>query len=135
MTDSLREIDQAVLEAVEQGYDDAHKIKMNTVYSNNRIGYSLEKLEDQGLLVLEKPEGMVERSVEGQKRVFKAPVEAELTKEGEQHLQKSERAVLESYEDMDREELVETVRSLESRVDTLERSLETFRKQVFEKLE
>jgi hypothetical protein len=75
---------------------------------------------------------MVERVVNGQKRVFEHPKRAEITEMGENKLKSQPDNDM--YENMDRIEMVERIRALESRVSDLEQELELFRQQVSQKL-
>jgi hypothetical protein len=77
---------------------------------------------------------MVERVVDGQKRVFQHPKKAELTDKGHQYLKQSDKEDLKAYQDISHRELVEKVRRLEHRVDGLDRRVKVFRKQVERKL-
>jgi polyhydroxyalkanoate synthesis regulator phasin len=76
---------------------------------------------------------MVERVIDGQKRVFQAPKQAELTEQGQERLKKVEED-LDEYENLTHRELVEKVHQLEDQVEDLEGRLSMFRKQVQEKL-
>jgi len=82
MTDQLRDKDCTVLTAIDDGHDDTQKIKAATILENHEIRYSLTKLADLGLIEVQQPEGNVERIINGQKRVFQHPKQAELTKKG-----------------------------------------------------
>jgi len=130
----LRDKDQAVLQAISDGYDDTQKIKSETTLENHEIRYSLDKLEDMGLVDLEQPDGMVERVVDGQKRVFQAPTEAELTKKGDSRVTKIENEEFSRYEDLSHSELVEKVHQLESQLEELHQKFETFQRQVQQRL-
>ena len=126
----LRGKDQAVLQAVQEGHDDAQRIKSETTLENHEIRYSLDKLEDLGLVELEQPDGMVERVVDGQKRVFQAPTQAELTRDGGNRVRELDSEDSDHYEDMSHNELVEKVHQLESQLGTLHQKFETFQRQV-----
>jgi hypothetical protein len=78
---------------------------------------------------------MVERVVNGQKRVFQHPKEAELTAKGLRYLEESEPENVADYEGLSHGELVKKFRELEETVDQLERSMEAFRRQIMKKLE
>ena len=78
---------------------------------------------------------MVERIVDGQKRVFQHPKQAELTESGEQYLENTDREGPEEYENLSRRELVEKTHDLENRVKELDRKLEIFKKQVIDRLQ
>ena len=129
----LRDKDHVVLHQINEGNDDVQKITSETTLENHHVTYALEKLEEHGLIQVEKPDGMVERIINGQKRVFQAPKKAELTEKGRKRLEQEE-ADLDSYENLTHRELVEKVRELENQVEGLERQLTMFRKQVLEKL-
>jgi predicted transcriptional regulator len=131
MTDhELRDKEHLILQQVDSGNDDVQKITENTTLENHHVTYAFEKLEELGLVEVSKPEGRVERVIDGQKRVFQHPKQAELTEKGEQYLEHSEREDLDEYEDLSHRELVERIRSLENQVEELERKFEVFRDQV-----
>jgi predicted transcriptional regulator len=129
---NLRDKDQTVLQQIHSGNNDTQQITEATTLSNREVNYCLTKLEDQGLIQVHKPEGMVERVVNGQKRVFEHPKRAEITEMGENKLKSQPDNDM--YENMDRIEMVERIRALESRVSDLEQELELFRQQVLQKL-
>jgi predicted transcriptional regulator len=126
----LRDKDQAVLHAIQKGHNDTQKITEHTTLKNHHVRYSLKKLENQGLIQLKKPDGMIERKINGQKRVFQAPLQAEPTQKGLNHLEKTDQEDLEAYENLSHKELVEKVRQLEAEIETLQHSLKAFRRQV-----
>jgi len=126
----LRDKDQAVLHAIQEGHNDTQKITEHTTLKNHHVRYSLRKLENQGLIQLEKPDGMVERVINGQKRIFQAPLKAEPTEAGLQTLKKENREEIEAYQDLSHKELVQKVHRLEEKTQTLEDSLKAFRRQV-----
>lgn len=132
--DELREKDAAVLLCIAEGEDDVQKITSATSLSNGEVNYCFRKLEDSGLIVVEKQSGMVERVVNGTRQVFESPKKARLTGSGEKVVEMLGEDSVKAYEDMSREELVRTVQRLESEVEELWTALETFRKQVNEKL-
>ncbi len=136
MTDDLelRDIDQAVLHAIQEGHNDTQKITQHTTLENHHVRYSLKKLEKQGLITVEQPDQMVERVVDGQKRVFQHPKKAELTDKGRRTLRESDQEDLEAYQNLTHKELVKKVNHLETEIQTLKNSLEAFRKQVQEHL-
>ena len=127
--DQLRDIDQVVLQKVAEGVDTTHKISEITTFETHRIRYSLKKLDSLGLLKLEKQDGTVERTVDGQRRVFQSPLQGELTDRGEEYL-KQNKEDLNRYQDLTHEELVEKVLELESQFEDLQQSFEVFRQQV-----
>ena len=79
----LRDKEQIILQQVHSGNDDVQKITSATTLENHHVTYAFQKLEDLGLVDVSKPEGTVERVIDGQKRVFQAPKQASLTKKGE----------------------------------------------------
>lgn len=131
--ETLREKDRAVLRHIDEGNDDVQHITAATTLENHEVNYCFRKLEDQGLIEVEKPDGMVERVIDGQKRVFEAPKQARPTEKGERCLDQAPEGE-EKYEEMTRDELVETVRELEARIADLRRSFEVFREQVRRKM-
>ncbi|WP_138004412.1 winged helix DNA-binding protein [Halalkalirubrum salinum] len=126
----LRDIDQAVLHAIQEGHNDTQKITQETTLENHHVRYSLKKLETQGLIHLEKPDGMTERIINGQKRVFQTPLQAQTTEKGLQTLSKEDREDLEAYQNMTHKELIQKVHQLEAEIETLQASVEAFRRQV-----
>ncbi len=136
MTDDLqlRDIDQAVLHHITEGHNDTQKITQATTLENHRVRYSLKKLEQLGLITVEQPDQMVERVVDGQKRVFQHPKKAELTDKGCRTLRESDQEDLEAYQNLTHKELVVKIRSLEKDINKLENAFEAFRKQVKEKI-
>jgi predicted transcriptional regulator len=134
VSEKLRDKDHAVLQYIGQGEDDVQKITSITTLENHHVAYCFEKLEELGLIEVEKPDRMVERIVDGQKRVFQHPKQARLTDKARKHLKESETTEETDYSDMSHKELVETVYELENRVDQLEQKLGMFQKQVQQKL-
>jgi len=136
MTDqpTLRDKDRVVLQQIKSGNDDVQKITAATTLENHHVTYAFEKLEQNGLIRVEKPDGMVERVINGQKRVFQAPKQAELTDKGRERLERAEEDVGE-YEDLGHRELVEKTHELENRVEELEKKFEVFRDQVQQRFE
>ncbi|ADQ66297.1 hypothetical protein GL213_03485 [Halogeometricum borinquense] len=132
--ENLREKDQVVLNQIDQGNDDVQKITEATTLENYHVTYAFEKLEDLGLLKVSKPEGTVERIINGQKRVFQHPKQAALTEKGRQHLEQLETDGFDEYENLSHRELVKKTHQLEADIRQLENSLNTFRQQVVEKL-
>ena len=137
MTDDLelRDKDYIVLQTIEEGRGDVQKITAETTLENHHISYCFEKLEDLGLITVEKPDKMVERVIDGQKRVFQHPKQAEITEKGHQYLEESEQEDLEAFKNMSHRELVEKVRQLETEVDDLRHSIEMYKTQIMQKLE
>ncbi|MDZ7688645.1 MAG: hypothetical protein U5J64_07985 [Halobacteriales archaeon] len=122
----LRDKDRAVLQHIQNGRDDIQKITEATTLENHEVNYCFEKLENLGLIEVEKPDGMVERVVDGQKRVFEAPKKAELADKNRQILDeiKSEDYIY------TRKELVERVNELEGKIERLELQMDVFQKQI-----
>jgi len=130
----LRDEDHAVLCCIRDGDDDVQKIKAATTLSKRQVNYAFDKLEDLGLIEVSRPDGQVERVIDGQKRVFDAPKRATLTEHAVDYLRSTETENTQ-YSDLSKEELVETVHELEERIDRLENGFEGFRKQVLQKLD
>ena len=130
----LRDKDRVVLTCIGNEKDDVQKITNATTLENHHVTYAFEKLEGQGLIQVEKPDGMVEREINGQKRVFQAPKQAELTEQGRKRLEKEEEDLYE-YENLTHRELVDKTRRLENRVEELERKFEVFRQQVQDQIQ
>ncbi|WP_336328312.1 hypothetical protein [Halovenus sp. HT40] len=126
----LREKEQIILQQVDSGNDDVQKITSETILENHHVTYAFEKLEELDLLEVSKPDGTVERVINGQKRVFQHPKQAELTQKGEQYLEDTDREDLDEYKNLSHSELVEEVHRLENQVSELEEKFETFQKQV-----
>lgn len=134
VADTLRDKDVAVLRCIQNGEQDVQQITAATTLSNSEVNYSFGKLEDHDLITVEKPDGMVDRVVNGQRQVFEAPKQASLTDRGQSYLASIEFPG-EQYQDMSREELVESVHELEIRISDLEDAFEAFRQQVLQKLD
>lgn len=130
----IRDKDHVVLSHIEEGRDDVQKITAETTLENHHVSYSFEKLEDLGLLTVEKPDKMVERVVDGQKRVFQHPKQAELTEKGLQYLEESESEDVTEYEDVSHGELVERVGDLEDELEELKEAFRLFKKQIQQKM-
>lgn len=133
ITDSLRDKDDTVLHCIQDGQRDVQQITETTTLSNSEVNYSFDKLEDFGLIAVEKPDGMVDRVVNGQRQVFEAPKQASLTDRGRSYLASTVPG--KRYQDMSREELVKRVHEIEEDVSDLEEAFEAFRKQVRQKLD
>jgi predicted transcriptional regulator len=127
----LRDKDHAVLHQIHNGNTDIQQITEATTLTNREVNYAFQKLATQDLIQVHKPDGMIERVVNGQKRVFQHPKQAQLTTKGEQSLTEHPP---QTYDDMTHEELVQKVRDLENEVESLRNSLETFREQVQKRL-
>ena len=133
--DQLRDKDQVVLQAIQNSEDDVQKITSATTLENHHVTYAFEKLEEFGLVDVSKPDGTVERVIEGQKRVFQHPKQAELTEQGEQYLEQEDLEDVEMYENLSHRELVQRIHQLEQDMAELQQSFQTFRKQVQNHLE
>jgi predicted transcriptional regulator len=129
-TSELRDKDHHILQQIHQGNNDVQKITSATTHENHHVTYAFQKLEDLGLVEVTKPEGTVERIIDGQKRVFQHPKQAELTEEGEEYLRDSEREHIDEYDDLSHNELVEKIYRLEKQIEELEKKFEVFRDQV-----
>ncbi len=127
----LRDKDLTVLHQIHEGNNDIQQITSSTTLSNREANYCFQKLEQQGLIQVDKPDGMVTRVINGQKRVFEHPKQATLTDAGRQHLDKQPP---QKFEDPTHDELVERVRKLEKDIEDLQDSLKTFREQVQERI-
>lgn len=131
MTDhEFRDKEHVILQQIKSGNDDVQKVTSATTLENHHITYAFQKLEEHGLLTVPKPEGTVERIIDGQKQVFQHPKQAELTEEGKQYLKQEDVEDLEMYENLSRRELVKKTHELEERIEELEKKFEVFRKQV-----
>ena len=128
--EDLRDKDKVVLQAVQEGNDDIQKITEKTILENHEANYCFSKLEDLDLINVEKNTGYTTRTINGQKRVFQTPKQAQLTEKGEQYIQQSEKQDLDQYENLSRKELVEKTYELENRIEELENKFEVFRGQV-----
>jgi len=132
--DKLRDKDKIVLQAVQEGNDDIQKITETTTLENHEVNYCFSKLEDLNLIHVEKPDGYTTRNINGQKRTFQTPKQANLTNRAEKYLEDSDREDLDEYENLDRKELVQKVQRLENQVGKLEQKFEVFRNQIVEKI-
>lgn len=126
----IRDKDRLILTQIKHGNNDVQKITEATTLENHHVTYAFEKLEELALLDVSKPSGTVERVIDGQKRVFQHPKQAELTEKGRQYLEHSEEEDLDEYENLSHSELVEKVHRLENRLDELEKTFQVFREQV-----
>lgn len=132
---ALRDKDRSVLQKIEEGFDDVQKITEETTLENHHVTYAFQKLEDLGLIQVEKPGGMVERTINGQKRVFQAPKKAELTEEGEMFIKNTEQENSDEYEDLSHRELVEKVHQLDNEVQEIQRKFKLFKQQVLNQIQ
>jgi predicted transcriptional regulator len=131
--EELRDKDWTVLHNIQQGNTDVQQITSATVLENHEVNYCFRKLDDLDLINVEKPDGMVTRVIDGQKRVFEAPKQAELT-DNARHLLTQRNKPNEDYEDLTHRELVQRVHQLEQDITQLQQALKLFRKQVQERL-
>jgi len=127
MTDRLRPEDRVVLQCVDEGFDDTFEITTETGLESHRVRYCLKKLDRLGYVDLRKESGMVERIHDGQKRVFKAPLQASVTADGAELV-----ASLDTGSDVERTEqsldaLVERLEDQEQRIDRLETAVRMLR--------
>jgi predicted transcriptional regulator len=130
----LRTIDKTILHHITEGRNDTQKITQATTLENHRARYSLEKMEKLGLITVTQPDQMVERVIDGQKRVFQHPKKAELTDKGLQKTEELNQENLEAFKNMSHRELVKKTRRLEKDINELENAFEAFRKQVQQKI-
>jgi predicted transcriptional regulator len=130
ITDRLRDKDQVVLQAISNSHDDIQKITETTTLENHEANYCFTKLANLDLIHVEKPDGYTTRRINGQKRVFQTPKQAEITQKGIEILEQEPRQDLDEYENLTHRELVENVHQLEEQIEELERKLEVFRNQV-----
>ena len=132
--EKIRDKDRVVLEHIEEGQDDVQKITEQTTLENHHVSYSFEKLEGLGFVTVKKPDKMVERVVDGQKRVFQHPKKAKLTEKALQYLEESESENVTEYEDLSHGQLVERVRTLEQEVEEVKEAFRLFKKQIQQKM-
>ncbi|MFC4359277.1 hypothetical protein ACFO0N_15125 [Halobium salinum] len=133
--DQIREKDRTVLQYISDGDDDIQLITDATTLSNAEVNYCFQKLQDLSLITVEKPDGMVERVINGTLQKFEAPKQAELTDAGKKYLERNSGEELTRYKDLNAQELGCTIRELEKRVDSLENELTGFKKFVRRKLD
>lgn len=130
----LRDIDKTILHHITEGRNDTQKITQETTLKTHRIRYSLKKLEKQGLITVTQPDQMVERVINGQKRVFQHPKKAEMTEKGRQYLENSNHEDVDVYDNLSHRELVEKVQHLEAEINRLEHQFEVYQNQIKQKL-
>ena len=130
-TDNLRDKDQIVLQSISNGHDDIQKITETTILENHEVNYCFSKLEDLNLIHVEKPDGYTTRLVNGQKRTFQTPKNAQITSQGLQALKENhQEEKLDQYENLSHRELVEKTRQHEAEIQRLKNQIANFRKQV-----
>jgi hypothetical protein len=132
---ALRDKEHLILQQIQNGNDDVQKITAATTLENHHVTYAFDKLEGLDLLEISKPEGTVERIINGQKRVFQHPKQATLTDKAKQYLKNSEQQDLDKYQNLSHRELVKKTQELENRVEELENKFEIFRQQVMDRLQ
>jgi len=132
-SEKIRDKDAAVLNVISNGHDDIQEITSSTTLSNSEVNYSFQKLEDLELITVEKPDGMVERVINGTRQVFEAPKKAELTEQGQELLNTNQESI-EAFDDMSHDEVVEKIRELENEIESLKQSFSVFKKQVQKEL-
>jgi predicted transcriptional regulator len=126
----LRDKEHLILQQIQSGNNDVQKITSQTTLENHHVTYAFQKLEELQLIEVSKPDGRVERIIDGQKRVFQHPKQAELTQKGEQYLEHSDQEDIDQYENLSHRELVDKIHQLEDRTKELENRLELFQQQV-----
>lgn len=131
----LRDKEHLILQQIEDGNDDVQKITYATTLENHHVTYAFQKLEQHDLIKVSKPEGTVERVIDGQKRVFQHPKQAELAEKGEHYLNHSGRKSLDEYENLSHKELVEKIHELEKQVEELQGKFRVFRQQVLNQIQ
>jgi len=117
-----------VLHAIQQGHDDIQKITSTTTLSNSQVNYRFQKLEELEMITVSKPDGWVTREIDGQKRKFKAPKQAQLTDQGRKHVEKSFDP--QDLDQLSQEELIEKIHELEDQIDSLETQFDALRRQI-----
>lgn len=132
--EKIREKDRVVLECIRDGDDDIQFITAATTLNNSEVNYCFRKLEELGLITVEKPGGMEERVVNGTRQVFEAPKQGRLTELGEEFLDIHGRVESEEYRKLSYDELVMLVRELESDMEELKQRFDVFTRQVKQRL-
>jgi DNA-binding MarR family transcriptional regulator len=125
--ENLREKDIAVLQALQEGASNTSEIKKATTLTLREINYSINEksLEQLGLVEVNRSKGR-------QQGTWK-PKTIELTDQGLQVL--AEHGADIQYQDMSREELIQTVHQLEERLDRLETVFKHFRSRVMAQIQ
>jgi hypothetical protein len=135
MTESLRDKDKAVLQAIHNGAETVTEIREATTLSNREINYSLTEysLEQLDLVEINRSEGREWQKINGQEKNIWKPKKIKLTDQG---IQKITELQTEStkYEDMTRRELIQRIHQLEKRQDRLENTFKDFRTKVMKQL-
>ena len=130
----VREKDHVVLECIQSGQDDVQLITEVTTLTNSEVNYCFRKLSKLEMIEVQKPDGMVERVIDGTRQVFEAPKQAALTEDGRSYLEQIEEDRGSRYQDLNHDELVKRVHELRREVDSLSQKFEAFRKQVSKRL-
>jgi transcriptional/translational regulatory protein YebC/TACO1 len=135
MNPELREKDIAVLQAIQNGASDTREIHEATILTTREINYSLteKSLQQMNLVEIHQPEGRETREINGHQTNVWKPKKVGLTDEGIQTLADLD-DVQHQYEDMSREELIQTTHQLEERLDRLETMFKNFRSKVMDRL-
>lgn len=129
--EQVRDKDHAVMTCIRRGEDDVHAITQATTLSRREVNYAVNKLEDLGLIEVDRPDGYTERVVDGQPRKFRTPKQTDLTDRGMEYFEQTEQGEdLGRYDAMEYEELVEKVNELEHEVQGLRQAFSRFRDQV-----
>ncbi|GAB7009039.1 hypothetical protein [Halorubrum trueperi] len=71
--DKLRDKDEIVLQAIQQGNNDIQKITETTTLENHEVNYCFTKIEDLNLIHVEKSDGYTTRNINGQNKSSKYP--------------------------------------------------------------
>lgn len=132
--EEIRDKDRVVLECIAEGSNDIQLITAETTLDNAAVNYCFRKLSDAEFIVVEKPEGMVDRVINGTRQVFEAPKQATLTSKGRKYLEQvnedADGSESDQFRRMTRDELIERVRELEHTVQELETEVEGIRQNV-----
>jgi predicted transcriptional regulator len=132
---NLRDQDKAVLQLVADGVDDVQKITHETTLENHQVTYCFEKLEEHDLVNVEHPDGYVERVIDGRRRKFQAPKQAELTSRGEAVVEELDEDNSSEFEDMTHDEIVETLMDLKQSVESLNQRIDILKRQTNDRLD
>lgn len=127
---NLREKDEVVLIQIADGHYDTQQITAATILKNPEVNYCFTKLAKQGLIEVKTPDGYVERMIDGQKRVFRAPKQAALTEAGTAYVQHCDADELPPFNDLSRAELIAEFHDHTERIEDLEIAIRTLKKQV-----
>jgi len=135
MTESLRDKDTAVLQAIQDGAQTVSEIREQTTLTNREINYSLteKSLQTQGLVEIQKQEGREWREINGEKRYIWKPKQVELTDKGLRKLADLENPNTE-YENLSKRELIQRIQELENRLNRIENMFKDFRQKVMKQI-